>query len=56
MLASMVIIAAIPTPPTTYVLATRMGGDTRLMASLIGSQTCLAMLTLPVILPVATGF
>lgn len=56
MLASVVIITAIPTPPTTYVLASRMGGDTRLMASLIGSQTVLAMLTLPVILPVATGF
>lgn len=56
MLASVVVITAIPTPPTTYVLASRMGGDTRLMASLIGSQTVLAMLTLPVILPVATGF
>lgn len=56
MLTSVVIIAAIPTPPTTYVLASRMGGDTRLMASLIGAQTCLAMLTLPVIIPLATGF
>lgn len=55
-LASIVIITAIPTPPTTYVLASRMGGDTRLMASLIGAQTCLAMLTLPVIIPLATGF
>ncbi len=56
MLVSVVIITAIPTPPTTYVLASRMGGDTRLMASLIGAQTCLAMLTLPVIIPLATSF
>ncbi len=56
MLVSMVVITAIPTPPTTYVLASRMGGDTRLMASLIGSQTCLAMMTLPLVIPVATSF
>lgn len=56
MLTSIVIITAIPTPPTTYVLASRMGGDTRLMASLIGSQTVLAMLTLPFVVPLATSF
>lgn len=55
MLASMVIITAIPTPPSAYVLASRMGGDTRLMSSLIGAQTVVAMLTLPVIVPLATS-
>ncbi|WP_109474596.1 AEC family transporter [Ornithinimicrobium cavernae] len=55
MLASIVIITAIPTPPTAYVLASRMGGDTRLMASLTGAQTVVAMLSLPVIVPLATS-
>lgn len=55
MLTSVVIIAAIPTSTTTYVLANKMGGDSRLMASLIGAQTCLAMLTLPVVIPLVTN-
>ena len=54
MLVSVVIIAAIPSAPTSYVLASRMGGDTRLMASLTGAHTLLAMLTLPFVLAVAT--
>lgn len=49
-LASIVLICAIPTAPSAYVLAGRMGGDTRLMASITGVQTILAVATLPAIL------
>jgi malonate transporter len=49
-LASIVLICAVPTAPSAYVLASRMGGDTRLMASITGTQTILAVVTLPVVL------
>jgi len=49
-LTSIVLICAIPTAPSAYVLAARMGGDTRLMASITGTQTILAVATLPVVL------
>lgn len=49
-LTSIVLICAVPTAPSAYVLASRMGGDTRLMASITGSQTILAVVTLPVVL------
>ncbi|HCB58312.1 MAG TPA: AEC family transporter [Arthrobacter bacterium] len=49
-LTSIVLICAIPTAPSAYVLATKMGGDTRLMASITGTQTILAVATLPVAL------
>ncbi|WP_426997817.1 AEC family transporter [Pseudarthrobacter sp. N5] len=49
-LSSIVLICAIPTAPSAYVLASRMGGDTRLMASITGAQTVLAVATLPAIL------
>ncbi|MEU8895757.1 AEC family transporter [Nocardia sp. NPDC048505] len=49
-LASIVIICALPTAPSAYILATRMGGDTRLMASITGVQTILATITLPGVL------
>lgn len=38
---------ALPTAPNAYIMAKQMGGDTRLMASLITVQTLLAALTLP---------
>ena len=38
---------ALPTAPNAYIMARQMGGDTRLMASLITVQTLLAALTLP---------
>ncbi|POH71744.1 AEC family transporter [Arthrobacter glacialis] len=49
-LASVILICAIPTAPSAYVLANRMGGDTRLMTSITGVQTILAVATLPAIL------
>lgn len=49
LLTSIVLICAVPTAPSAYVLASRMGGDTRLMASITGVQTLLAVLTLPVL-------
>ncbi|MDD7833840.1 AEC family transporter [Paenarthrobacter sp. AB444] len=49
-LASTVLICAVPTAPSAYVLASRMGGDTRLMASITAIQTILAMVTLPGVL------
>ena len=38
---------ALPTAPNAYIMAKQMGGDTRLMASLITLQTLLAALTVP---------
>ncbi|MGO4612710.1 AEC family transporter [Nocardia sp. 2YAB30] len=52
-LASIVIICALPTAPSAYVLAARMGGDSRLMASITGVQTILAAATLPAVLAFA---
>lgn len=54
MLAAIVIISALPCAPSAYVLAGRMGGDTRLMASLTGAQTVLSIGTLPLILALTT--
>ena len=49
LLTSIVLICAVPTAPSSYVLASRMGGDTRLMAAITGVQTLLAILTVPVL-------
>ena len=38
---------ALPTAPNAYIMAREMGGDARLMASLITLQTMLAIFTLP---------
>lgn len=38
---------ALPTAPNAYIMAKQMGGDTRLMASLITLQTLLAAATVP---------
>ncbi len=39
-----------PSAPTSYILARQLGGDARLMASIITVQTGLALITLPVAL------
>ena len=39
---------ALPTAPNAYIMARQMGGDARLMASLITLQTLLAAITIPV--------
>jgi predicted permease len=38
---------ALPTAPNAYIMARQMGGDTRLMATLITVQTLLSALTVP---------
>jgi malonate transporter len=50
LLTCIVLICAVPTAPSSYVLASRMGGDTRLMASITGVQTLLAVVTLPLLI------
>lgn len=55
-LTSIVLICAVPTAPSAYVLASKMGGDTRLMASITGTQTILAMATLPLTLKILDVF
>ena len=42
-----VIAAAVPTAPTAYTMARKMGGDAELMAQLITFQTVASMATLP---------
>lgn len=54
-LTSIAIICAVPTAPSAYVLARRMGGDTHLMASITGAQTLLSIATLPIIVGMTTG-
>lgn len=45
-----VIAAAVPTAGASYILARQMGGDPRLMANIITTETLLSALTLPVML------
>ena len=55
-LTSIVLICAVPTAPSAYVLASRMGGDTRLMASITGVQTVLALVSVPAVLGIVEAF
>ena len=48
--AVLVIVFALPTAPTSYVLTTQLKGDAELMAGLVTLQTLLAALTLPVVI------
>lgn len=43
----LVIFHALPTAPSAYILARQMGGDARLMAGILTTQTALAIVTLP---------
>jgi predicted permease len=45
-----VLFNALPTAPSAYILARQMGGEARLMASIITAQVALSVLTLPVVL------
>jgi predicted permease len=48
---SLVIVAvcsAVPTSPSSYVLARQMGGDAPLLAQIITLQTILAAITMPI--------
>ncbi len=53
MLIALVVITALPVTPTAAVLASRMGGDVRLMSALIGTQTVLSVITLPALIALA---
>lgn len=51
-LSSILLICAVPTAPSANVLATRMGGDTRLIAAITGIQTVLALGSIPTVLAI----
>ena len=44
----LVMFHALPTAPSAYILARQLGGDARLMAGILTTQTALAIITLPV--------
>lgn len=47
-----VLLAALPTATSSYILARQLGGDAPLMAGIISGQTLLAMITIPLLLGV----
>ena len=49
-----VLFAALPGSPLSYVLAKQLGGDTKLMSSIIAVQTGVAMISLPFIIALVT--
>ena len=50
-----VLFASLPASPLSYILAKQLGGDTRLMSSIIAVQTCLSIITLPIVIALVTG-
>jgi predicted permease len=44
------LIAGLPTAPSSYILARQLGGDARLLAGIIAVQTALSLVTLPLVL------
>ena len=48
-----VLFAALPGSPLSYILAKQLGGDTRLMSSIIAVQTGISMITLPIVIALA---
>jgi predicted permease len=48
------LIAGLPTAPSSYILARQLGGDARLLAGIIAVQTALSMVTLPLVLTLLT--
>lgn len=47
--AVVVLFAALPGAPSSYILARQMGGDAPLAAAVVTVQTLLSMLTLPLL-------
>ncbi|SFR49345.1 hypothetical protein SAMN05216203_0870 [Marinobacter daqiaonensis] len=45
-----ILLAALPTATSSYILARQLGGDAPLMAAIISGQTLLGMITLPLLL------
>jgi predicted permease len=50
-----VLFAALPGSPLSYILAKQLGGDTKLMSSIIAVQTGISMVSLPVVIALATS-
>jgi hypothetical protein len=50
LMTSVVVFSALPTAPSSYILARQMGGDAALMANIIAFQTLAAAGTLPLLL------
>lgn len=48
----MVLLAALPTATSAYILARQLGGDAPLMAGIISGQTLMAVITLPLVISV----
>ena len=51
--AILVLFFALPTAPTSYILAKQLGGDSHVMAGIITLQTLLSAVTLPLVLAAA---
>jgi len=51
----LIIFAAMPTAPSSFVLARQLGGDIKLMASIITLQTILSIVTLSILLGFLAG-
>ena len=49
-----VLFAALPGSPLSYILAKQLGGDSKLMASIVTVQTGVSMLTLPIVVALVT--
>ena len=49
-----VLFAALPGSPLSYILAKQLGGDTKLMSSIIAVQTGISMVSLPVVIALVT--
>jgi len=49
-----VLFAALPGSPLSYILAKQLGGDTRLMSSILAVQTGISMVSLPVVIALVT--
>jgi predicted permease len=50
MVQAAILLAALPTATSSYILARQLGGDAPLMAAIISGQTLLGMVTLPLLL------
>jgi malonate transporter len=50
-----ILLSALPTASSAFILARQLGGDAPLMAGIISGQTLLAMLTMPLILGFLAG-
>jgi len=50
-----ILFTALPGSPVSYILAKQLGGDSRLMSSIVAMQTGISMITLPIIIGLVTG-